>query len=636
MTPARRAALGLALAVLGALATRPGHLARAAPAPQLGFPPNRVDPVFLPALGPPATELPGSCGARVAIQNVGDVSTRALVIGWGDPGTCVPSACRPATAILCTGLIAPGRAWVVDAGAGGTALTSAVVLSMTGAACDGLAAWPELRGCQGYARLRAAWDAGGVLGGVDLGTAYGAPLAVDVTRDCTDPDDKSRRVMAAYAGVSGSRFGGYDRVFDVATHAAVVVRGEGDGGGTTLHIQNGGARCASVEVWFQARGACQLQRLCAVTSQLPPGGTFDQPMAGCAPPGTIGTAWVVSSEPPAVAIDMAYRGALASYTAIPADLRRRFEGPPVFTAGSDRLVAPLTWPDEAVTATLHVQNLAARDGATIRVVALGARQALATTSICPRGAVSFDLRQWPAGGHAASAPVAGGLRVESVARFDAAGKRVPPPNLSAVLELRSAGGDATAYALAPVARLVGEDGSPGGTSRVAQALAVPIVARAADDAVGTSTRLAVASLVREPVNGRYLLGLFDANGLVDVTCRPIADVADIVDLAGYGAVGADFRGTALISAVAWVAADGGAPARPGLAATALQRPWHAATGPRGDGWRAIEAVPLAVGGNHALAGLGADCAAAARLDAPPAAPRPWLVWLPACSAGGGG
>jgi len=617
---------------------RPGHLARAAPASQQRFPEGRVDPVFLPALGPPDAGDPGGCGARIAIQNIGTAPTRAFLVGWGTPSTCVPVDCRPAAVVLCTGLIAPGRAWLLEGSALGAPLTSAVVLGVDGAACDALAALPAVRGCQGYARLRAAWDTGDAFAGVDIGAAYGSPLAIDVTRDCTDARDKSRRMASAYAGVSGSRFGGYDRVFDVATHAAVVVWGERDGGAATLHVQNGGARCASVEVWFQARGACQIERLCAVTSQLPPGGTLVQPMSGCAPPGVVGTAWVVSSEPPAVAIDLVAGGGLASYTAIPADLRRSFEGPPVFTAGSDQLVAALAWAEVPATATLHVQNLAPRDGATIRVTAPGIARPLATTWLCPRGAATLVVQSPPSGRAMAPGPPAleaRGLRVESVARFDTAGRRVPPPNISAVLELRASGGAATVYELAPVARLAGEDGSPGGTSRAAQALALPLVARAEDDGLGTSTVLAVAPLAREPVGGRYLLGLFDANGLVDVACRPITDAADVVDLAGYGVIGADFHGTALISAVAWTAAGGGAPIRPGLTVTALQRPWRPDRARRGDAWRMVEGMALAAGGRHALGGLGAECAALGRSEPPPAlsTTRASTAWLPACLAG---
>lgn len=566
----------------------------------------RPDPVFLPLLDTPGPE--GSCASRIRIQSLGAAPGQPLLLVWAAPAGCV-GGCRPPRTALCGPLLAPGGAWTVSVDALPRRLVSGLVLPLAEGVCAAVLGSDLLASCSGYERLRGAWDQEGALAEL-LGhaPAYGPPMAASVERRCPDLADKQLDVVAAYAGVSGRHFDGYDRVFDVATFAAIRVRGEGG----ALHVQNGGPRCASVEVWFQERGACRLDRLCAVTSQLPAGGTWRVPLEGCA--GTReGTAWIVSSEPPAVAVEQVAPGALGVYPALASDLRRAFDGPPVFTAGGDVLVAPLAWSGAERGGRLTLQSLDAREPARVRVSRAGAPGGV-ELRLCPRGGAELDLA-------ALGASWEGPLRVESLPWYRG-GRRVTPANLAAVLTLREPGGVAV-YELQPAAPDPEAATGPAGSDSASLVVAVP--GPAGDAGPDAPARLAISSLAREPGARRALLGVFDQNGPLDARCLELPENrAAIVDLGGLARVG-PVRASAVISAV--VRAPDAAPARAALAVAVLRREPYDDPARHGDGLSLAAGLPLPRGGPHPLGAMAPPCAPPASL-AEPERDAGRRLWLP--------
>lgn len=325
MTPAHRAARAAVLAAAAAGALRLGEVrAGDGPASTRGdatcagpvvHHQRRVDPVFLPALDAPLGVR--DCEAAVRVQNVGDRPGRVMLWLWGAPGACF-TGCRPPLAVLCTGLVAPGAAWEFEASAAGwpAGVQSGAVFSLAAdapAACLDLvrpaangagrdAAAGALPGCGAYRIFRTAWDDGADGGGrIALADVYGPPITASVTRRCPGAN-KLVAGIGAYEGVAGRHTAGYDRVAWVGTYAAPVVRAEPGAVDTWLSLQNAGGCCAAVDIWFQARDACQPDALC-FSGTIPPGGTLRFRAADCRPTFD-GTAWIRGSEPLAIVVDV--------------------------------------------------------------------------------------------------------------------------------------------------------------------------------------------------------------------------------------------------------------------------------------------------------------------------------------------
>ncbi len=117
--PGNRALIvSLALAAL-ALAQVPALASpERSPAPQAG--PAAVDPnrwlgidVQLPALDMAVDRT--DCQTWIDIQNAGDDAAKALLLVWGDSGSCTSPAAGPID-VECTGLIRPGASWRVPPG----------------------------------------------------------------------------------------------------------------------------------------------------------------------------------------------------------------------------------------------------------------------------------------------------------------------------------------------------------------------------------------------------------------------------------------------------------------------------------------------------------------------------------------
>ena len=653
---------GFERAVDGAIHDPSGGLADRACAGPATYHPARVDPVFLPALDAPLGRQ--ACASAVRVQNVGASPGRVMLWLWGTPGDCFV-ACRPPLAVVCSGLIGPGGTWdfgTTSAGwpeHAGSAAAFSVAASVTWP-CVGLAMRadvddagdappPRTPSCGEYRTFRAAWDSGAAAGGgVPLATAYGPPIVASIVRTCPSPSNKLVAGVSAYEGAAGRQLAGYDRVAWVGTYAVPAVRTAPGADETWLSVQNAGSCCAAVDIWFQARDACQPDALC-YSGNVPPGASVRFRASDCRA-AFDGSAWIRGSEPLAVVVDVvgAVGGplevdgrpspdppepaaGLATYVAPPADLRRSFDARPVHTSGGTKLYGPWLRGGADVRSRLTIQNMAGDRPARVRVTVRAAGQVIThVIDLCPRGSLAWT-------GDDVGAQIGrprgwvGDVTVESVpdpASFDA------PPNLIAVAEVRAAprpvespvrtaaSGDVavrTMYAGDSPVRTVSAGESPArmampGRDEVAGALtyelstvpdhsppktptrliAVPRVGTTGDPAPGMPATLIVADLGGGVGGTAFGLFVFDANGLVSVRCHRLPPYGQLaVSIPPLHGRGASFRGAALISAASWdrtIRPDG--PAAAGsLAVLAVDD----VASPDGDIWTAAAGIPLPPG-----------------------------------------
>lgn len=591
------------------------HPARPAATPIQPLP-SLPDAVHLPAL-----DFLGDralCASWVSVQNIGAEAGKAVAVVWGDDTRCAP-ACAGPLAVVCSGLLSPGQSWLFGAGALPAGARSAVVFSFN-ARSPGEAGIPGTGGtvadflcaalgvdvvgsCDRYQRFRAAFESGTVYAGVKLGRAYGPALAAAVLRQCPGNHNKVAATSSTYEGVAGRGFGGRDQILSVSSYLAPLVECDGAGADTVLYIQNGGASCASVDVWLSSESECGGARLCSVFT-FDPGTTATFAASSCVGPDWRGTAWIRSSEPLAIAVDVVRDDALLTYTAVPSELRHTWGGPPEFTAGSPVVYGPLTFdPARGWGNVVHVQNLSSVTRARVRVTFLdhaGAPVAEALEDwVCPRGVHAFALS---AG--AGEPRSAGSVRVESISwEQDARGRPVRPPNISALAalsrlgEANRAGNEgvdargALAYNLLPEPLAFTW---PSGPDMGTGLIAVPAAFKGAEP-TGATTEIAIANLVPDPGFTDIAVFVFDANGLVDLVCRKLREQeVGYLDLATWGFLAPGFQGSAIVSAAFWEHDGGGRRASNllGLAAVAVQRSPVAFGQDLGDGLTATAGNPF--------------------------------------------
>jgi hypothetical protein len=242
------------------------------------------------------------------------------------------------------------------------------------------------------------------------------------------------RVSSSYAGIAGEYLGHWDPVYGGFGFYAPSLYANFAGFTSFMYIQNAGLECTSVEIWFKAQDDCLRARICDILT-LAPGDTHQFDVATCVAPGWLGSAWIRTSQPMAVAVDQVGNDVLMTYTGMPNELKFTFEGQAYFTTGSTIAFGPLIYSeyqgwDSAVT----VQNMSATVAAKVKVYFLDRGANVITTLadwVCPRGSQTFFL------------PVIAGLpgswvgsvRVESQGWFTPGGPAVDAPNVQAVAEL---------------------------------------------------------------------------------------------------------------------------------------------------------------------------------------------------------
>lgn len=567
-----------AVSALGAGAALP--LRAAGPAQATANPPSGpfaplAEPLHLPLLAGSGADR---CGVTVTAQNLGAEPTKAALLLWGNETAC-PGAGGPCAAplrLLCSGLLAPGAAWSfaqpgLGAGAVSGILYSFSVrrLSALGSAitpdrpaadylCSVLAA-AVVDSCENYRRFKVAYDAGASFGGVRLALAYGGALAVDVARECPGAAGAPGRI-SHYGGVAGKALGGRDRTFAWSSYYAAALEEDParDRHGA-LYLQNGGELCANVELWMiEPDGGCGRIRLCR-TLLLAPGSAMAVGTAGCLKSGTRASAWLRSSQPLAVAVEVVEPAAAFGHVAVPAELQPVPGEPPIFTAGSTLVQGPLP-PDAPADAEtrLQVQNLSSLTMAHVQVTLLAANgqaQGPAESAwLCPRGSHQFSV----AAGRVAGDPP-GAVRVASLPWQDGDGATVPAANLSVVVtERRARRPDPLGRPTGPAGEswlsynLATEPGAGdwrfGRGEAGTRLVAVPSLVRSA----GLRTRLVVANTVPQPGVTHAALLVYDLNGPVAVHCLVLpAGATTVTDADELGLPAPAFHGSAVVSAAAW-------------------------------------------------------------------------------------
>ncbi|MFQ5460330.1 MAG: hypothetical protein ACE5EL_06015, partial [Anaerolineae bacterium] len=409
-----------------------------------------------------------------------------------------------------------------------------------------------------YRRFQMAFNDGGTFAGMPMDVAVGEPIAVEVLRRCVSPDHPNT-IASKYSGIEAFEFGAYDPVFGGYSFYAPLLFADASGFESTLYLQNAGIDCTTVEIWFQQQDDCLRAFICEVFT-LAPGETFQFNATDCVGPGWIGSAWVRTSQPMAIAIDHIAPALLMTYAGTPGQLRFTFEGQPFFSPGSVVSYAPLVYSEyQGWDTGIQVQNLSATSSAKAKVYFLDRSGDIITTLvdwICPRGTQTFFL------------PAVAGLpgnwigtaRVESQEWFTPGGPSVPPTPVTAVAHLikyadiqRTAPNEAVAYNLLHEFEAFDwQIGSGiGGTESGVARLAIPSLLKDLDG-TGVTTEIAIANFVPKPGFTDFAIYLYDMNGLLDFVCQKLgAKQVEYIDLQSWGYISNGFKGSAVVSATFW-------------------------------------------------------------------------------------
>jgi hypothetical protein len=135
-------------------------------------------------------------------------------------------------------------------------------------------------------------------------------------------------VTSKYNGIAGDHLGIFDNLFGGFGYYVPLIYADKAGLNTVMYIQNGGLECSSIEIWFKAQDDCLRARICDITT-LAPGETYQYDATDCVGPDWQGSAWVRSSEPMGIVVDIYGRDILMTYVAEPAPFNY------VFTVADD-------------------------------------------------------------------------------------------------------------------------------------------------------------------------------------------------------------------------------------------------------------------------------------------------------------
>jgi len=507
----------------------------------------------------------GECETWVTVQNVGDRSIVPLMVVWGDPGFCPPQAAGPLKA-ECGGLLRPGSAWRFAAGQVPTGSRSAVVYAMSAETvevqpgtkvpfgalvCEDINLYVVGRDLE-WVRFDAAYRMRGLWRTYDFGKYLSEPVAVVVNRTCPDVTDPNQKVSAAYIGISSDLEGAADpRSGGHGFYAPLVFANKG-GLSSMIHMQNSGALCSSLEIWFYGQDNCMRPMLGDVLT-LSPGETVSFDPNTVVGPDWLGSAWIRSTVPLGVVVDTNGANHFTSYNGYPADV---FELD--FSFGNQINYAPLTYSEyQGWDSAIQVQNLSGTTAAKVKVYFLDRAGGIITTLvdwICPRGSQTFFL------------PVIGGLpgawvgsaRIESQEWITPGGPNVEPPKVLSVVLLekwadpaRTARREAIAYnAQTECYSYDWQLGSgKGGTASGSAVFAIPLVAKGYN---GVTSEIAITNLVPKPGFTDFVIYLYDQNGRIDHFCEKLTEKqVEYLDLNTIGWIPPRYMGSMVVSAVFW-------------------------------------------------------------------------------------
>lgn len=558
------------------------HAARPLTAPrQAPASPPVVPQAWLPSMNYVGTD--DVCRTWVAVQNVGQKPSRALLLTWKDDSDC-GEGCSPVVGVECSGLILPGSTWhflgaqIATNSASGTVFSFADLRKSdpalglgtvdddlaVDALCDALY---HARECTSYAAFKLAADTGGSFAGLPLGTLAGSPLAVTVLRHCPGDMSPGVEVSASYNGVSSD---GTGSVFQPTLNGYVSylapVTTVASPGATYVYAQNAGAACAAVEVWFRAGGeTCAADQLCRTVS-LAPGTSARVSAFECVGRGWQGTVWVKSEQPVALLVDHSTLDTMSSVTGAGGVPSRDAAGRPALDAPGTVAFAPLVYDRRDGWETrITIQNLDHAQPGRARVSfrdAAGAVLQTSEVSLCPHGSQEVVLARTGTG----TGTTPGSARVESLP----VGGALAPVPVSAVTFATHKVEQVTesgAYELLPDRLALPGAGKPG-----VAVLALPMFVKNLDG-VGIASELAVQNLVDVDGFTDFAVLLYDANDLVATFCgRLAAQEVSYIELWRQPTVSSGFLGNALVSATSWQHPDSASGANlVGLGAVLVQR-----------------------------------------------------------------
>jgi hypothetical protein len=546
------------------------------------------------------------CNTWIEVQAVGPDPMKAVLVTWGEPGFCPPQAAGPLK-VECTGLLKPGSTWnlftdQIPTGSKSGMLFKFSAKQLSDVGLDATFGYDDILAdlmCEtlffgvvgdadDYRRFKKAYNEGSDFAGIPQDIASGAKdggiLAVDVLRDCPGDVTAGVRVTSKYNGLAGSHLGTYDPVYGGYGYYVPLVYADKAGFNSWIYIQNGGLECSSVEIWFKDQEECLRARICEV-STLAPGETLQFDPNDCVSQFQ-GSAWIRTSQPMAVAVDIVGRDVLMTYVGEPAEINYTFDpAEAAATEGNQVAFGPLIYSEyQGWDSGVQVQNLSTQLNAKVKVYFLDKSGEVITTLvdwICPRGSQTFFLPV------VADLPGnwVGSMRVESQEWVTPGGPLVAAPNIVGVATLikysdaqRTETREAIAYNLLPEHKIfdwqIGL--GAGGLSTGVGLIAIPSLLKDLQG-TGVTSELAIANIVPKPGFTDFAIYLFDQNGLLDYVCEKLNEKqVEYIDLQTWGYVNGGYKGSAIISAVYWehdVFADDGRFLRNlvGLGAVAVER-----------------------------------------------------------------
>ena len=503
--------------------------------------------LHLPTLAPilASTGVPsGECTAEISIISLGPEPSQAIIARFAPAveGGC--ATCAGPTAIECTGLLRPGRAWRL-ALAPGEAIGSAAIFSLSAAplerivsgggpapiasvVCAALQAAiadgdfdPPSR-CAAWAAFEAAWASGGTYVDVPLELAVGALIGGEVKAICPD-------------GISAMR-----AIASIHTDSQVVIpRLES---ADSVIVQNAGSECTTVRLITRALGACGTLLNCR-TLNLAPGEARTIAARACGPFGaggasSPGSGLVASLGPVAVAL-VRSDGTGA-----------RLIGGPAVAVG--RVAAPLAFdPEQGWTINVDVTTFKDLPGDVSVTVDFLDREGESVSRterrLCAGSASTFQRAAttalpglWVGSVHVSAVHLEE-IDAPSPARI-AATVRLTHAADAGPGEEPGAGGASAAYPLSAIDEVgVG-------------LLGIPALNKRDGDETGdeVSSAIGLANLADAGNETEYALLVFDPSGLVDTVCGTLGGRrVEYIEMDRWASIPAGFRGSAVISATRW-------------------------------------------------------------------------------------
>ncbi|RIJ99694.1 MAG: hypothetical protein DCC47_22670, partial [Acidobacteria bacterium] len=524
------------------------------------------------------------CRSWIEVQYLGCDPSKAVLITWGEPGFCPPQAAGPLK-VECTGMLVPGSSWNMLGAQIPTGSKSGILFKFTAQQLSDVGLDDDLGfddviadlmceelffGVVGdaddYRRFKKAYNEGIEFRGIPQDIAAGTGvLAVEVLRHCPGDITPGVEVSSKYNGIAGVHLGTFDPIFGGFYYYVPLLYADKAGLNTVMYIQNGGLECSSVEIWFKAQDDCLRARICDILT-LAPGESFQFDATDCVGPDWQGSAWIRSSEPMGIAVDIVGRDILMTYIGEPGsydylmDPSDPFDNPLRVKNGNQVAYGPLIYSEyQGWDTGIQVMNLDPVTAAKVKVYFYDRSGDIITTLvdwICPRGSQTFFLPVV----HDLPGSWVGWARAESQEWWTPGTKPVTPPDIAGVVTLlkyndaaRTNTVEGMAYNMLPEHKAfdwqVGFGG--GGLDSGIGTIAIPSLLKDLDGQ-GVTSEIAVANLVTKPGFTDFAIYIYDQNGLLDFVCQKLHDrQVEYIDLATWGYVNEGFKGSAVIRATFW-------------------------------------------------------------------------------------